>query len=56
MTIDERIASLTLDRDRFWGAVEAFVTKRDAHGVIDMAAEVQLVDRALQELLQLDTP
>lgn len=50
LAVRKRLVALRKQREQMWGAAEAFLTKGDAHGVMDMLAEVQFLDRAIQEL------
>lgn len=50
VALRKRLVALREQRRQMWGAAEAFLVKGDAHGVMDMLAEVQFLDRAIQEL------
>lgn len=52
-SIEALIASLRRRKTECWRMVEVFVINLDAHGVMDMGAELQALDRAIIELEKL---
>ena len=53
-TKDFLIADLKRREDKFWQLASLFVEHRDAHGVMDMGAELQALQRARSELSKLE--
>ena len=49
----EVLASLRQREAHCWNMVQVFLENRDAHGVMDMGAELQALYRARAELLRL---
>jgi hypothetical protein len=49
----EVIASLRWREAKCWDMAEVFLQNRDAHGVMDMGAELQSLQRAINELERL---
>lgn len=46
----EAIDSLRWREEKCWDMAEVFLQNRDAHGVMDMGAELQSLQRAIAEL------
>ena len=44
------IESLNKRIDATWAMAQAFLDNRDAHGIMDMGAELQSLERALKEV------
>lgn len=55
MTLLDHLADLERRRENMWAAASAFLANRDSHGVMDMGAEIQALDRAITELRALGT-
>ena len=49
----EAIANLRWREAKCWDMAEVFLLNRDAHGVMDMGAELQSLQRAINELEKL---
>lgn len=45
-----RLTSLRQRRENCWDMVQTFFENRDAHGVMDMGAEIQALNRAIEEV------
>ncbi len=50
---EEAIANLRWREEKCWDMAEVFLQNRDAHGVMDMGAELQSLQRAINELEKL---
>jgi hypothetical protein len=49
----EIIEDLEARKQHFWNAIAVYTKQRDAHGVMDMAVEVQAVQYAINSLKEL---
>lgn len=49
----EAIANLRWREAKCWDMAEVFLQNRDAHGVMDMGAELQSLQRAINEIERL---
>jgi hypothetical protein len=47
------LANLRWREEKCWDMAEVFLQNRDAHGVMDMGAELQSLQRAINELEKL---
>ena len=47
------LANLRWREEKCWDMAEVFLQNRDAHGVMDMGAELQSLQRAINELERL---
>lgn len=56
LDVSAALASIDARIESTWTAVELFTKNRDPHGVMDMGAELQALQRARLELLQLEAP
>ena len=50
---EEALANLRWREEKCWDMAEVFLQNRDAHGVMDMGAELQSLQRARNELERL---
>jgi len=53
MTKEELIDSIKKREYDTWRMAQTFLDNRDAHGVMDMGAELQSLERALKEIEKL---
>jgi len=51
----EALDNLRWREEKCWDMAEVFLQNRDAHGVMDMGAELQALQRAIAELEKLNT-
>ena len=51
----EALDNLRWREAKCWDMAEVFLQNRDAHGVMDMGAELQALQRAIAELEKLNT-
>lgn len=49
-TVKDILAGLKQREEHCWLMVKVFMDNRDAHGVMDMGAELQSLDRATKEV------
>ena len=54
MTKQEILASVKQRKDVCWQMAQAFIDNRDSHGVMDIGAELEALERAEKELEKLD--
>ena len=53
MEISEILSSLKQREEICWQMAWVFLTNKDAHGIMDMGAELQALKRAIEELQKL---
>lgn len=54
MKINELLESVHRREEDCWRMANTFLENRDAHGVMDMGAELQALQRSITELKKLD--
>jgi hypothetical protein len=53
MEVSEILSSLKLREEICWQMAWVFLKNKDAHGIMDMGAELQSLKRAIEELQKL---